>query len=69
MPTVPTKHPGRRAFQRLDFLAGVNLIVPEGPLSGIRLAIEAGVPAYQYLDGPGLETDFVATVGVQYAIH
>ena len=69
MPTVPTKDPGRRAFQRLDFLAGVNLIVPEGPLSGIRLAIEAGVPAYQYLDGPGLETDFVATVGVQYAIH
>ncbi|MCR9095366.1 MAG: transporter [bacterium] len=69
MPTIPTKDPGRRAFQRLDFLAGVNLIVPEGPLSGLRFAVEAGVPAYQYLDGPGLETDFVATVGVQYAIH
>lgn len=68
-PTVPTKDPGRRAFQRLDFLAGVNLIVPEGPFSGIRFAIEAGVPAYQYLDGPGLETDWIATVGVQYAIH
>ena len=69
MPTIPTKDPGRRAFQRLDVLAGVNLMVPEGLLAGIRFAIEAGVPAYQYLDGPGLETDWVATVGVQYALH
>ncbi|MEM9175176.1 MAG: transporter [Myxococcota bacterium] len=68
-PTIPTKDPGRRAFQRLDFLAGVNLIVPEGAFSGLRFAVEAGVPAYQYLDGPGLETDYVFTVGVQYAIQ
>jgi len=69
MPTVPTKDPGRRAFQRLDFLAGVNLTVLEGPFSGIRLAVEAGVPAYQSLDGPGLETDWIATLGAQYAFH
>ncbi len=67
MPTIPTKDPGRRAFQRLDFLLGVNLLVPAGPLEGIRFAIEAGVPAFQHLDGPGLETDWITTVGLQYA--
>jgi len=34
MPTVPTKDPGRRAFQ--------------------------------YLDGPGLDADWITTVGVRY---
>ena len=69
MPTIPTKDPGRRAWMRLDFLVGVNLLMPSGPLEGIRLAVEAGVPAYQYLDGPGLETDWITTVGVQYGFH
>ncbi len=65
---VPTADPGRRAFMRLDALAGLNFMVPKGPLSGIRFAVEAGLPAYQRLDGPGLETDWIATVGVQYAL-
>ena len=68
-PIVPTTDPGRRAFKRLDVLAGVNFQLPSGPLSGLRFAIEAGLPAYQHLDGPGLETDWVTTVGVQYAFH
>lgn len=64
---VPTADPGRRAFQRLDALLGVNLTAPHGALAGLRLAVEAGLPAYQRLDGPGLETDWRATAGVQYA--
>ena len=68
VPLVPTADPGRRAGMRLDVLAGVNFLVPEGPLSRLRFAIEAGVPAYQRLDGPQLETDFVVTAGVQYAL-
>ncbi|HEB88748.1 MAG TPA: transporter [Deltaproteobacteria bacterium] len=64
---VPTADPGRRAAERLDLLAGVNLVMPKGPLAGIRWAIEVGLPVYERLDGPGLETDWLATAGVQYA--
>ncbi len=63
---VPTSDPGRRAGMRLDVLLGVNLIAPSGPLGGFRFAIEAGVPTYQNLDGPQLETDWIITTGVQY---
>lgn len=64
---VPTADPGRQASARLDALLGLNFIMPAGPLAGIRLAIEAGLPAYQRLDGPALETDWTLTTGVQYA--
>jgi len=64
---VPTADPGRRAFQRLDVLAGLNFMLPEKMLGGVRFAVEAGLPAYQRLDGPGLETDWMLTVGAQYA--
>lgn len=64
---VPTADPGRQAAMRLDVLAGLNFAVPTGPLSGVRFALEAGVPAYELLDGPALETDWILTVGTQYA--
>jgi hypothetical protein len=67
-PTViPTADPDRRAGNRLDLLAGVNLNVPIGPLGANRFAVEAGFPAYQQLDGPQLETDWRITVGWQRA--
>ena len=47
----------------------MNFQLPSGPLHGVRFAIEAGLPTYQYLDGPGLETDWITTVGVQYAFE
>jgi len=65
-PTVPTKDPGRQARMRLDLLAGVNFLIPGGPMSGIRLALEGGLPVYEYLDGPALETDWLMTAGLQY---
>jgi hypothetical protein len=66
-PVVPTTDPGRQATMQLDALLGLNLEVPSGPLAGIRLAVEAGLPVYQRLDGPALETDWITTLGLQYA--
>lgn len=62
---VPTADPDRRAGRRLDVLAGFDVIIPDGPLEGNRLAIELGLPAYQWLDGPQLETDWRLTAGWQ----
>jgi hypothetical protein len=64
---VPTADPGRRANMQLDALIGINFEVPHGPLNGIRFAVEAGLPVYQRVDGPALETDWITTVGAQYA--
>lgn len=67
VPLVPTADSGRRAVRRLDVFAGVNVLLTAGPLAGVRLAFEAGLPAYQWVDGPQLETDWITTFGVQYA--
>ncbi len=64
---VPTADPDRRAGRRLDLLLGLNLAVPTGPLAGHRLALEVGRPLTQHLDGPQLETDWVAQIGWQLA--
>jgi hypothetical protein len=64
MPTVPTKDPDLRGGTRVDALVGINFVPPS--LSSLRLAAEVGVPAYQKLDGPQLETDMVFTLGAQY---
>lgn len=64
---VQTAHPEFFGGDRLDLLGGVNLIVPEGPLKGHRLAFEAGAPVYQDLNGPQLETDWTFMVGWQKA--
>ena len=64
MPTVPTKDPDLRAGTRIDALAGINYVTPG--LKSLRLAAEAGVPVYQDLDGPQLETDMVINLGAQF---
>jgi hypothetical protein len=51
----------------LDALVWLNFEVQSGPLSGVRFALEAGLPVYQRLDGPGLETNWILTVATQYA--
>jgi hypothetical protein len=55
---VPTADPHRRSGRRIDALVGVNLFAQEGPLGGNRISLEGGVPVYQWLDGPQLETDY-----------
>ena len=61
---VPTADPNLRGGTRVDVLVGVNFVPPA--LNSLRLAVEAGVPVYQKLDGPQLETDLVFTLGAQY---
>ena len=64
---VPTADPNRRGGTRLDLLLGINYYVRKGPLKGHRIAIEGGLPVAQRLEGPQLETDWMITVGWQYA--
>jgi len=63
-PTVATKNTELRAGTRVDVLLGVNFVPPA--LKQLRLAAEVGMPIYQKLDGPQLETDLVFTLGGQY---
>ncbi len=62
---VATADPDRRDGQRLDFLAGVNVLFPEWMDLENRISLEGGLPVYQYIDGPNLETDWIFTLGWQ----
>jgi len=62
---VQTANPDFYGGDRLDLLFGVNLIGQRGAICGHRLAAEFGVPVYQNLNGPQLETDWTLTVGWQ----
>lgn len=64
---VYTADPDKRGGRRVDLAAGVNWYVQRGLLRGNRLALEFGVPVYQDLDGPQLETDWTLTLGWQLA--
>lgn len=64
---VPTARTDLRGGERVDALVGLNLYKPSGSLSGNRLALEFGVPVYQRLDGPQLETDYRLMLGWQLA--
>ena len=59
---VPTADPNRRGGTRVDVLAGVNLFGDEILYKGPRFTLEAGTPIYQHLDGPQLETDWIANL-------
>ena len=63
---VPTADPDLRGGTRLDLLAGLDYMFHSGALAGSRLAIEGGLPIYQDLDGPQLETDLILTAGWQF---
>ena len=65
---VPTARTDLRGGRRVDALVGLNLLAPhDGMLKNHRLAAEFGMPVYQHLDGPQLETDYRLTVGWQFA--
>lgn len=61
---VPTARTDLRGGERIDALVGMNVVIPE--LDNQRLAVEFGLPIYQHLDGPQLETDYRITVGWQW---
>jgi hypothetical protein len=60
--TVPTADPNLRGGEQIDLQLGIDIYGFEGH----RIAIEAGAPIYQSLDGPQLETDFMLSVGWTY---
>jgi len=62
---VQSADPDRHAVERVDIALGLNWLLPD---SKNRLALELGIPVYQKLDGPQLETDSVITAGWQIAL-
>lgn len=64
---VPTARTDLRAGERVDALIGVNYYQPDGIFANHRLAAEFGMPVYQRLDGPQMETDYRFMLGWQYA--
>lgn len=65
IPLVPTADPNLRAGQRLDILGGVNMLFPEWMGLENHLSVEAGLPIYQYLDGPQLKQSWSFWAGWQ----
>lgn len=63
----PTKDPNLQAGRRIDVLLGLNF-QPSGGSGGEnqRFYLEAGVPAYQSLDGPQLKSTFVGRLNWQW---
>ena len=66
---VPTADPDRRAGSRLDWLLGVNLVVPLGRAGHHRFGLEYGRPIYQRLDGPQLGSQWRLVLGWQSAFE
>ena len=62
--TVQTAVPSRLGGERLDILGGVNILFPEIFGFENRLALEGGVPIYQWLKGQ-LQTESIVTFGWQ----
>ena len=62
---VQTANPDFYGGDRADLLFGANMIGQRGVICGHRLAAEFGVPVYQRLNGPQLETDWTVTIGWQ----
>lgn len=67
MGPVPTADPAIQGGERIDLFYGLNFLFQDGAFKGHRLAVEAGTPLYQDLDGPRLGMDWMMTIGWQKA--
>lgn len=65
MGPVQTANPDFQGGDRVDLLAGINLVGTHGALAEHRLGIELGLPVYQDLNGPQMAADWNLTVGWQ----
>lgn len=63
---TPVARTDLRGGQRVDAIIGANFIQTGELAKDHRLAAEFGMPIYQDLDGPQLETDYWLTLGWQY---
>ena len=61
---VATARPDLRRGERLDIAFGIN-VLGHDRVDNHRLALEVGIPVYQQLTGPQLETDWWVTLGWQ----
>lgn len=64
---VQTANPDFHGGHLMNGHVGVNLIGQNGFLLNQRLAIELGIPLWQSLNGPQLQTTSVLSLGWQYA--
>ena len=64
---VQTALTSAQGGDRLDLSLAANLIGQGRFLSGHEFGVEFGLPVYQDLNGPQLETDWVITVGWKFA--
>lgn len=64
---IPTADPDNLGGERVELIAGINLMATSGAVKGNRLALEIGAPVHQDLDGPQMETDWTLTLGWQLA--
>lgn len=64
---VQTANPDFQGGERVDLIAGINLVSTHGALAGHRLAFELGAPVHQDLNGPQMAGDWMFTVGWQKA--
>lgn len=55
---VPTARNDAFGYRRLEVRGGLSLVVPRGPLAGLRLVAEGGAPVVQHVDGPQLASRF-----------
>ncbi|GAB4137543.1 MAG: hypothetical protein Tsb0016_02870 [Sphingomonadales bacterium] len=67
MGPVQTADPDNYGGDRLEAFFGVNLIGIDGALAGHRLAIEAGLPLVEDLNGPQMGRNLQLVVGYQKA--
>ena len=63
---VQTANPDNYGGKRLDVSFGFTLAPPYGPLQGHSLGLEVVVPAYQDLNGPQMESDWMVMVGWKF---
>lgn len=65
---APPMDTNLQAGESVTTLIGFNAVMPKGSaLEGQRFAVEFGIPVYERLDGPRLETDYRVMLGWQYA--
>lgn len=62
---VPTANPELQGGRRIDMLAGAALALPAGFYGNSRLAVEAGAPIYENLDGPQMSADWTVNASLQ----
>jgi hypothetical protein len=64
---VQTADPNNYGGEAIDLKFGLNLLGQSNEIRGHRIAIEGGIPVMQDLNGPQMETDYMVSVGWQYA--